>query len=100
MEVGGCIQLVEHLLEEAARKITLVHKAMIEQEVQHATTKKPMTSNNASAPQEPHPLQTERGWLEKAYHGLTVAHNAFEKLEQFQRRNEGRPRSAARESPH
>ena len=87
MEVGGCIHLVEQLMEEAARKIALVHQVMSAHAMQPATTHQDHDSPKASAPRDHPRLQTERGWLEKAYHALAVAHNAFEKLEQFERRS-------------
>ena len=94
MEEGGCIHLVEQLMEEAARKIALVHHAMHAHAVPPAT--QDYASPQASVPRAPLLLQTERGWLEKAYHALAVARNAFEKLEQFERRSGARTPHAER----
>ena len=90
MEAGGCIHLIEQLMEEAARKIALVHHAMHAHAMQPAITPPDHASSQPPAPRDSPRLQTERGWLEKAYHALTVARNAFEKLEQFERRSGAR----------
>jgi hypothetical protein len=87
MEIGGCMNLVEQLMEEAARKIALVHQVMSAHATQPATTQQGHASPTALACRDHSRLQTERGWLEKAYHALSVAHNAFAKLEQCERQS-------------
>jgi hypothetical protein len=89
------MESVENLLEESARQIVLMQQACMEEERTRAQAKRLKAVTTAPHPQAYDTLQLERGWLEKAYHALTIAHKAFEKLEQCERRREVRANGAA-----
>ena len=88
MDTRRLIELVENLLAEAAREVALVQRAALEAEKAQAQATRRQAIHNASDAQGSYRLQIERGWLEKAYHALTVAHHAFEKLAHLEQQRE------------
>jgi hypothetical protein len=94
MEVHSCMELVERLLEESARKLVRMQQAGMGAEIPRAEAKRPPAVPTVPHPREYDPLQVERGWLEKAYHALTIAHKAFEQLAHCERRRGERAHGA------
>ena len=79
MESQKRIEMIETLLAEATQHLAVLERALHAQEVSGHERQHEMAQGTPE-PQAQYTLQAEKGWWEKAHHGLTVVQNALEHI--------------------